>query len=312
MNPHPKKTLIRRATLSGNGSLPGSRVVRTEMSNIDGVVHADTGLGTTYERWALNRFLLRLHNQYNLHSVLEGPEDGMTGISGINSLILGLNGVPVTLMLPDKDKARLARKVWAFHAPSADFRIWEDHAEDWLPFGEGEYDLVWNFNVMTRQDNQLALLEDMKRIARRFVLVCVPNRSNYAFPLHRFHHRVSGEPWDHGKIDLMQPRPWQKMFSNLNMQVREICWLDCPWWPDIVDPAEMLRDFFPFLKRFAERARPENRYSWHYDELPYYRPVEFNDVHQRMARLAYFENSRLTWLKRKFAHHVCIFASKDE
>jgi hypothetical protein len=302
--------MTRRATLSGNGKNHGLKA-DCDQTKMDVVVHADTGLGTTYERWALNRFLLRLHNQYHFQSVLEAPEDGMTGISGINSLYLGKQGVSVTLLFPYEEKAKFARKVWAFHAPSADFTLRDDYVEYWLPFDDNAYDLVWNFNVMTRQDNPKVLLEEMKRVSKRRVLVCVPNRSNYAFWLHRLHHKVSGEPWDHGNISLMRPAPWQRMFAELNMKVEEICWLDCPWWPDIIDPAQMIKDFFPFLKRWAEKASYKNRFSWNYDELPYYRPLEFNDIHQRMASLAYFENSRLPWLKMRFAHHVCILASKE-
>jgi SAM-dependent methyltransferase len=310
MNPQPKKTMTRRATLSGNGKLHALKTAVKQIQ-VEEVVHADTGLGTTYERWALNRFLLRLHDQYHFQSVLEAPGDGMTGISGINSLILGLHGAAVTTMLPYREKAEFARKVWAYHAPSANYEVREDYVEYWLPFDDDQFDLVWNFNVMVGQDNPQELLEEMKRVSRRHVLVCIPNRSNYAFWLHRLHHRVSKEPWDHGKITLMQPQPWRRMFTELDMNVEEICWLDCPLWPDIIDPAQMIKDFFPFLKNLAERASYKNRFSWNYDELPYYKPLEFYDIHQRMAKLAYFENSRLPWLKKKFAHHVCILAGKD-
>jgi hypothetical protein len=71
---------------------------------VDDVVRADTGLGTAYERWALNRLLGRFHSRYQFHNLLEAPGDGMTGISGLNSLVLGLKGVEVSLLLPGERK----------------------------------------------------------------------------------------------------------------------------------------------------------------------------------------------------------------
>jgi hypothetical protein len=154
-------------------------------------------------------------------------------------------------------------------------------------------------------------LAEMKRVSSRYVMVCIPNRSNYAFWLHRLHHRIAREPWDHGKIEWMSPEPWRKMFAGLDMKVLETCWLDCPWWPDIVNPAKMIVDFFPFMRKFVKRAHPENRSFWNLDELPYYRPLEYAEVHQRMASLAFFENSPYGWLQRRFAHHFCILAAKN-
>jgi hypothetical protein len=311
MKLYPKKTQTTRAVLNKSGRFRGSSQEGTGTGTED-VNRADIGLGTTYERWALNRFLLRLHNQYHFESVLETPRDGMTGISGINSLILGMQNVPVTLLLDNKEKARFARLVWKYYNPSAKFHALDGCNGVWLPFEDNEFDFVWNFNVMTVQADCREILEEMKRVSKRFIMVCVPNRSNYAFPLHRLHHRVSGDPWDHGKIELMDPQPWQKMFNQMNMKVVEVSWLDCPWWPDIIDPEKMIKDFFPFLKRLAKRARSENRYYWYYDELPYYNPLEFSEIHQRMAKLAYFENSRIPWLKKRFAHHVCVLACKED
>ena len=73
---------------------------------------ADTGLGTTYERWALNRVLQHIQQVCQSQSVLEGPGDGMTGIAGINSMVLGRQGIPVTLHLMDSAQAAYAESVW--------------------------------------------------------------------------------------------------------------------------------------------------------------------------------------------------------
>jgi hypothetical protein len=274
-------------------------------------VEYDTGLGTTYERWALNRLLVRLHARWHFNSLLEAPGDGMTGIAGLNSLVLGLQGVRVSLLMPENPKkADIARQAWQAHAPNANLEIIEFWDGTVLPFYDNEVDLVWNFNVMPCQPDPQSLLAEMARISRDFVMVCVPNRRNYAFWLHRLHHRVANDPWDHGDVELMEPGPWQTWFRNLGMEVIQVDYLDCPLWPDIVDPAELMIDFFPFTKPLANRMKPETRYRWEYTALPYYNPGRNVQIHERMVKLAYFENTRFGWLKRLFGHHVCIIARK--
>jgi hypothetical protein len=96
------------------------------------------------------------------------------------------------------------------------------------------------------------------------------------------------------------------------MRVRETIWLDCPWWPDIVDFGQLIADFCPPLKGLARRARPENRYRWLGHELPCYRLQDYPAIQQRLDRLSFFEKSRLGVLKRTFAHHVGVLADKEE
>jgi SAM-dependent methyltransferase len=273
----------------------------------DSITRADTGLGTTFERWALNCVLLRLQQTYAFNSALEGPGDGMTGIAGINSLILGLQGVPVTLALANAPAAAFARQVWQIHAPQANLEIQETSE---LGFPDHSFDLVWNFNVLTRASDPQALLAEMVRTSRRYVFFCVPNAQNYSFWLHRLHHQVAKQPWDHGDPALMRPAPWKQVLSKMGWQVREVIYLDCPWWPDIVDLGQLIADFFPFLKQTAQKARPENRMKWTPEVLPYYQAERYPEIHRHMQSLAFFENSQLPWLKRLFAHHVGVFAER--
>ncbi len=274
------------------------------------VTRVDTGLGTTYERWAVNRLLSRLLSELDVHTLVEGPDDGMCGIKGLNSLVAGLQGVRVSLLLPWPERAAYARTVWAHHAPDAPLDLVEEWDGRRLPFDDGAFDLAWNFNVMTRPQDPQALLDEMARVSRKYVLIFVPNRSNYAFWLHRLHHLVAKQPWDHGRIDLMHPAPWRDLFSKAGLRVTQTFHVDVPWWPDIVDAGQLIRDFFPFLKGLARRASPANRYRWSPEELPYYRPEAHPEVHARMNRLAFFENSRAAWLKDRFAHHVGVLGVK--
>ena len=224
----------------------------------------DTGLGTTYERWALNRVLTNLKEKYPFQRVLEGPGDGMTGIKGINSLVLGLSGNEVSLLIDNEPETNFAEEVWQIHAPRAAFSIEYGELAD-IP--SDSQDLVWNFNIMTRAENPPSLLAEMARISKKYVFFCVPNAQNYSFWLHRLHHKVAKDPWDHGDIDLMRPNPWQRTISDLELELVETIYLDCPWWPDIVDLGQLISDFFLFLKDRAQKAKPENRLKWKAEEL---------------------------------------------
>ena len=148
-------------------------------------------------------------------------------------------------------------------------------------------------------------------LSRRFVLIFVPNRRNYSFPLHRLHHRVAGQAWDHGEVGLMSPGFWRKVFAGFGYGKCETVWLDCPWWPDIVDFSQLIGDFLPFLRRVARGAQPQNRMAWLWDNLPYYDPEKLSGIDTRMERLAHFENTERTCIKKWFAHHVGVLAERD-
>jgi len=231
----------------------------------------------------------------------------MTGITGINSLILGRQNISVTLHLPNPSLAAYAARVWKIHAPRASFKIVTDPD---MRFADQSYDLVWNFNVAPRVMSPDVLLAEMMRISRRYLFLCVPNAGNYSFWLHRLHHKVAKQPWNHGDVAWMRPAPWRTLLADKGLRLREVFYLDCPWWPDIVNPAELIVDFLPFLKRAPQKAAPENRMKWEPETLPYYDPERHPEIHRKMERLAFFEKSSLPLLRRLFGHHFGILAEK--
>ena len=189
------------------------------MSTIE-ITRYDTGLGTTYERYALNKLLSKLAQELDIRTVLEGPSDGMTGIAGLNSLVLAQQGAQVCVVLPNQETSNLAERAWesAGCRSKGTFVVSPEPA---LEFADNSFDLVWSFNVMSRLDNFDEILNEMLRISRRYVLLFVPNRRNYGFWLHRLHHLVSGEAWDHGPTELLAPKPWQKLLEKRGLQVHK-------------------------------------------------------------------------------------------
>lgn len=235
----------------------------------------------------------------------------MTGICGLNSLPLGLSGANVTLWLPgQKEAAAFTRQVWQKHAPHARLQVDTTTPYHPFPFPEASFDLVWNFNVIPRLPRPLETLREMTRCSRRFVLIFVPNRRNYGFPIHRLHHRITHQAWDHGDIGLMHPAAWRPLFTQANLRILRTFHVDCPWWPDIINPAELLADFIPPLRGRLHKAEPAQRARWEAHELPYYTPEKYPQVHRQMARLAFFE--RLPFpLQIPFAHHIGILGEKS-
>ncbi len=82
------------------------------------ITRVDTGLGTTFERWAVNRLLARLVSELDVGALFEGPDDGMCGIAGLNSLVAGRQGVRVSLLLPSAERAVYAKTVWRITPPT--------------------------------------------------------------------------------------------------------------------------------------------------------------------------------------------------
>jgi hypothetical protein len=271
----------------------------------------DCGLGTTYERWALNRFLENRFKKAHFHSVLEGPDDGMTGIYGLNSLMLGRMGMEVTLAFRDPAKAEFAKSTWQHYVSPEQLptlQILNENQD--LSDLDRKFDLVWNFNVVNRLPDPEACLQQMCNLSKDLVLIFVPNARNYSFFLHRLQHKVNKKPWDHGSPEWLEAKPYRRILSDMGLDVIDEVWVDCPWWPDIVDLGELIADFFPFLKRLAKRAKPENRLLWQANALPYYDSIKYKKIHQQMNRLAFFERSPFSWLNKTFAHHIGILAKK--
>ena len=274
------------------------------------VTDKDTGLGTTYERIAVARLLARLADRYTIGSVLEGPTDGITGISGINSIPLAQRGASVELVLGSPSEVVLAERAWETLGLKDKVTI---RAADGDSLGASprSYDLVWNFNSLPAVASADALLDEMCEASREFVMVFVSNTWNYGFPIHRLHHKVAREPWSHGNISVMNIRMVSERLAKRGFKVIERLLVDTPWWPDIDSPIEeVAATFLPFLKRFVSGSKRLERYTWTIDTLPYF-------DEQRLARLLsdiekhfVIENTGFKPLQIFFAHHRGVLARR--
>lgn len=270
----------------------------------------DTGLGTSYERVAVARLLAALTERYTIRKVLEGPTDGITGISGINSVPLARAGASVDLVLGNTDEVALAERAWEALGLSDRVAIRATDGDS-LGVEPRSHDLVWNFNSLPQVASADALLDEMCEASSRFVMVFVSNTWNYGFPIHRLHHKVAGEPWSHGNISVMNIRAVARKLSDRGFKVVERLLVDVPWWPDIDSPIEeVAATFLPFLKRFVSGSKRLERYTWTIDTLPYFDDERLATLLSDIEKHFAIENTGFKPLQIFFAHHRGVLAQR--
>lgn len=270
----------------------------------------DTGLGTTYERVAVARLLDRLAERHTIHRVLEGPTDGITGISGLNSIPLAQRGASVDLVLGDADEVALAQRAWNAVGVGDKLSVRAANG-DALGVEPRSYDFVWNFNSLPQVASADALLDEMCEASSRFVMVFVSNTWNYGFPVHRLHHKAAHDPWSHGNISVMNTRVIARKLAERGFKVVERLLVDTPWWPDIDSPIEeVAATFFPFLKKRVSASKRLERYTWTIDTLPYFDEERRTKLLADLEKHFAIENTNFKPLKIFFAHHRGVLARR--
>jgi hypothetical protein len=267
----------------------------------------DTGIGTSYERLSIYSLTESLARALNIRSSLEGPIDGITGINGINSIALAKLGVRATVVLPSEDLIQYAKRFYKKEncRSNVDFVCSEE-----LSFRE-QFDLVWNFNCLPQREDHEAVLEQMARCSRKYIMVFTSNTRNYGFWIHRLHHVVEKEYWYHGNIRVMNMRKISQSLRKLGFRTIERLYVDVPWWPDIDSPIEEVAgSFLPFLKPFLKKSRRLEIYKYNDENFPYFCEERKRELLKVFAPHPNFESSRIPLLKQLFAHHRGLLAEK--
>ncbi|MFC2154825.1 class I SAM-dependent methyltransferase [Candidatus Altiarchaeota archaeon] len=190
----------------------------------------DEGMGTAYERYALNRFLDELIDRLKIKSVVEVPANGVMGVPGLKSLIFAMAGCDVTLVNPSQNFLDEVKKLWDALDLKADF-VCADYEDTKLMSNHA--DLVWNFCVYEHFENPEKVIAEMARISKRYVLVEIQNIFNVGLPLHRIYHEARGESWDHGSMKKMRYSNVVQDMDAARLDPIEIGGTDMPPWPDI-------------------------------------------------------------------------------
>lgn len=263
------------------------------------------GLGLVYERFVLNDLLESLRARFAVGSVLEAPIYGMAGVSGINSVALARAGCRVTLV--DSDAERLAdiERVWGELGLTPTLLRLDDLAH--LPLADSSVDLVWNHAALWHVGAQAeALLGEMARVARRAVLVAMPNRWQVGYLMRKYvvdkqFYTTIDERWVHMSSIA-------SLLRGAGLRIVAGGVVDVPPWPDTVMPAA------EFLQRLGIKSKSmQGRFQgsgWQWSTMDYYLGKS-PDLHARVMRYAFLERLPLPWqVKAVWAHHRYIVAEK--
>lgn len=264
------------------------------------------GLGLVYERFVLNDLLQRLRARYAVQSVLEAPIYGMAGVSGINSVALAQAGCALTLVDDNAERLYDIGRVWAELGLSP--ALVEHHDLAHLPFPDNAFDLAWNHAALWHVGNQAAaLLAELSRVARRAILVAMPNRLQVGYLMRK--HVV--DPPFFAAVD----ESWVKMgrikpiLRRAGLRIVEDGVVDVPPWPDTVMPAA------EFLQRLGVKSKGvQGRFQgagWQWRTMDYYSGKN-PALRAQVMRYAFLERLPVPWqVKAIWAHHRYIVAVKE-
>lgn len=265
------------------------------------------GLGLVYERLVLNDFLDRLVDEFGARAVLEAPIYGMAGVSGINSVRFAQRGIPVTLVDVNEDRLSEVRRVWRELALDhlATFVLVPDPSR--LPFGDGQFDLVWNWAALWYLPDAAATLREMARTSATLVFTAMPNRLQMGYLLRKFLlERDFFETVDERWAAIGRARA---VLAECGLRLIEQGVLDVPPWPDTVMPAAEVLSRLG-LRQTALARRFNDAQSWDWSTMDYYtgrRP----ELKQQMDGYAFLERAPLPWqLKVVWAHHRYLLMGK--
>ncbi len=192
------------------------------------------GLGTLYERFILHRMFDQINKNLNIGSVLEIPGFGMTGVSGVNSLWWAKNGARVRVADWHPERLEHIKTTWGNLDLPVETVLWENGQP--VPALENEFDLVWNFASFWFIRNPDFFAGELRRSAKKAILICVPNYHGLGFLLRRKYAKGIEDIF----LDNIRPDFIKSVFGREGWQLTDSGIFDVPPWPDIAMKKEDL------------------------------------------------------------------------
>lgn len=256
------------------------------------------GMGSSYERIIINNLLLRLKKLYHLNSVVEVPIFGFTGLTGLNSIALNSNGCSLTLV--DDNTERINQVSQVLEELNKDINLIEVKDYAHLPFENNSFDMGWNFSALWFVGDLSDFLNELTRITKKIVLICVPNQDGLGYKWQKANTDIPhGFVFDESNID---PGRIKVIMKNLNWRYVAEDYFDCPLWPDIgMSKEKFLGKYLSSLKISKSEIPPKKVVSI----IDYYKG---NDAAfpERMMKLSFLEKYAPNIFKRYWSHHKWI------
>ena len=184
------------------------------------------GKGIDYERYALNQLFTKWVPAYGITRVLEIPAKGEKAMPSLYSIAFGEAGCRVTLINAEEK----SKWVWQALGFKAAYRTCRDLNHTGIE--SAQYDLVWNFHHLAKHPEKEALLAEMIRLSRKYILYVSVNRFNPGFFSHRWVHQIFRIPWNHGNIAYMNLFHVRRQFERGGLKVVKTGFVDMPPFPD--------------------------------------------------------------------------------
>jgi SAM-dependent methyltransferase len=255
------------------------------------------GFGTTYERFVLHRYFKRLKIRYDIHTVLEAPSFGMTGLSGINSLWWASQRAEVTIVDQCLERMEAIQKVWSGVGLGVQL-VCQSPASALLPFADCSFDISWNFAALWHVKDGATYLRELARVTKTALFLCVPNQQNICWKL---------RPHDAAEFYLDNIRTdWIASFlAAHHWRLVETGLFDVPPFPDIaMKKEEFLRRMgFERLAKWIEARKAGGTCI-----LDYF-TGRSAEMERQVMKFGFLEQSP-AWFKRIWAHHRFLLFEK--
>jgi hypothetical protein len=251
------------------------------------------GKGLDYERYALGKLFRKLVRVHGIRSVLEIPAKGEKAMPSIYSIAFAEAGCDVTLVNAE------AKSRWAWD--ELGYPVTYLQCGDVIHTGleEGGHDLVCNFMSLAQHDAKGALLREMARLSREYVLFVAVNRFNPGFFSHRLVHRLCDVPWNHGDVRFMSPFFVRRYFERQGLRVVRAGVVDTPPYPDSLGFRDM---------RLHRMNVDLNRIDWDSRTIHW---MKSGEVPRKIKLLYLAEALPLPWVvKLLYAHLFWVLARK--
>jgi len=259
----------------------------------------DEGLGTVYERFALDDVLAAAVERTGATSVLHAPAFGMMGFPGIDAVFLARRGLRVGLV--DFAEERLEAVVATWRAlglePEAHLVEGADPA-GWPERLPAAYDLAFTFAALWWFEDPWAVLAANARWAGKGVVTCVPNRNVFLWARARLWHSDLFDRLNEGALDR---KDLVAAGERLGLAAVDTGLFDIPPFPDTCVPiAKVLRAALG--RGPAEGAEAPTEGAWRWSIMPYLEGDQ-PDLEERVRRMGLLERWVPQAVAPVWAHH---------
>ena len=260
-------------------------------------VNPDEGLGSTYERFIINRALFKIVKHFAINTVLEAPSFGFTGMSGINSLGLAQKGIQVSLLDHDENRIVKIKELWNQYNLPIDIHYSKDYSS--LEFDNKVFDMSWNFSALWFVDDLELFLTELDMINKNVILIMVPNQTGLGYMQQKYFGQDDLNKYL--KEENINIYTIKKILIDKHWKLLHHELIDCPLWPDIGMSKEDfvhklgLHNIIKFKNKDHEINEPKTILDYYLGKKPTM-PHDF-------TKYEFFEKYAPLWFKKIWAHH---------